>query len=333
MDAAFSRTESPLFISAADLARVLTPQACRDALGRAYADLAVDPGCAAQSLSFPLAAGGIHVKAALAPKTRDCFAAKINVNLPDNPARGLPTIQGLIVLVDAQQGTPLAVLDSPELTARRTAAATAYAAAHGARRDARIAAVCGCGKQAGYQVQALAGVLPGIREWRLHDQAGTRAAALAAVLQEQHGIAATACAALEDTLHGADVIVGCTSTATPYLTPANLRPGCFVAGVGADSPAKNEIAAAVFATARIIVDDLKQCAEYGDLAHALKAKTVTLGAVHATLAQLAAGSAQGRRDEREIVIFDSTGSGLQDLAAARAAYQAALAQGIGLRMG
>ena len=127
MDAKSLVTEPLLYFGAADLARVLSPRACREAIARAHAELARDPDCAAKSLAFALADGSIHVKASLAPGERDCFVAKVNVNLPGNPARGLPTIRGLVVLMDARSGAPLALLDSAELTARRTAATAALA--------------------------------------------------------------------------------------------------------------------------------------------------------------------------------------------------------------
>ncbi len=317
--------DSPLFLSASALARLLTPRACRDALAQAYADLAEDPDCAAQSVAFALADGSIHVKASVAPKTHDCFAAKINVNLPGNPMRGLPTIQGLVVLMDARTGAPLAVMDSAELTARRTAAATALAATFGARVDSRRAALIGCGKQAGYQAEALMDALPGLKHWRLFDLDAARAAALVEELRRGGGVAAEMVGSLEDAVRDADVCITCTTATAPYLAPRHLRAGCFVAGVGADNPAKSEIAPECFAGARILTDDLDQAFAYGDLAHAMQAGTASRESVHATLADLASGRRQGRASVAETVIFDSTGSGLQDLAAAKVAYRLAAA--------
>src|SRR6185503_492842 len=101
------------------------------------------------SVAFLADEGAFHVKAAtLEDISGPRFAAKVNGNFPRNPARrGLPTIQGVLVLADAGDGRPLAIMDSSEVTVRRTAATTAVAARHLARTDASILAVCGCGRQ------------------------------------------------------------------------------------------------------------------------------------------------------------------------------------------
>src|SRR5690348_4322341 len=105
--------------------------------------------------------GGFHIKAAGLVGERSYFAAKTNGNFPGNPARfELPTIQGMIVLADAGNGLPLAVIESASVTAIRTAAATAVAAKFLARADARTATIVGCGVQGEMQLAALAGVLP-----------------------------------------------------------------------------------------------------------------------------------------------------------------------------
>lgn len=266
------------------------------------------------------------------PKSHDCFAAKINVNLPGNPARGLPTIRGLVVLMDAKNGAPLAVLDSAELTARRTAATTALAATLGARAGASRAALIGCGKQAAYQVEALIDALPGLTQWRFFDVDESKAAALADGLRRDSGVSAVAVGSLGEALRDAEVCITCTTATKPYLLPEHLQPGCFVAGIGADNPEKSEIAPSCFVGARILADDVEQALAYGDLAHAVRAGAVSRESVHASLADLASGRSRGRTSESEIVIFDSTGSGLQDLAAARAAYRDAAALGHGSRM-
>ena len=107
--------------------------------------------------------------------------------------------------------------------------------------------------------------------------------------------------------------------------------GCFIAAVGADNPEKWEIDPALMERARVLVDDLDQCASGADLAHALRAGVMTRNDVHADLADLAAGRKRGRENADELVIFDSSGSGVQDVAAAWLAYQAACTSGAGLR--
>ena len=117
----------------------------------------------------------------------------------------------------------------------------------------------------------------------------------------------------------------------PVLTEDLDLGGCFVAAIGADNPEKHEIAPALMGRARILVDDIEACASGGDLNHALRAGVVTKHQVHADLADLAAGRKDGRTTDDELVIFDSGGSGVQDVAAAWAAHQEASRAGVGAR--
>src|SRR5262249_54238725 len=129
----------------------------------------------------------------------------------------------------------------------------------------------------------------------------------------------------------ADICVTCTTSKAPVLTEELALTGCFVAAVGADNPEKHEIAPALMRRARILVDDIEACASGGDLNHALRAGAVRKDQIHADLAELAAGRKHGRMTTDELVVFDSSGSGVQDVAAAWAAYQEASRTGIGVR--
>jgi len=128
-----------------------------------------------------------------------------------------------------------------------------------------------------------------------------------------------------------DICITCTTSKSPILTDDLDLRGCFVAAIGADNPDKQEIAPAVLRRARVLVDDLEACASGGDLNHALRAGAMSKDQVHAELAELAAGRKRGRMTEDELVIFDSSGSGVQDVAAAWVAYREARRTGIGGR--
>src|SRR5205814_1777703 len=105
--------------------------------------------------------GGLHVKAGLLPRDQKYFVAKLNANFPGNRAQsGLPTIQGLIAVFDAENGRPLALLDSIDITIKRTAAASAVAARYLARKNSSVATICGCGEQGRAQLRAIHSVLP-----------------------------------------------------------------------------------------------------------------------------------------------------------------------------
>jgi ornithine cyclodeaminase/alanine dehydrogenase-like protein (mu-crystallin family) len=312
-----------LMLSGAALRRLVTPADAVAALRAVYRALADHRGDQGRSLGFAVALGSIHVKAGLMPGTRAAFAAKVNVNLPGNEARtGRPTIQGVVVLADTADGRPLAVVDSITLTSLRTAATAALAATFGARADSRRLAIIGAGAQARDQLAAFAAAfrLESVAVFDLDDaKAAAFARAAGAGASYRCGAAPSIAAALD----GADLVVTCTTAAKPVLTADMALNGAFVAAVGADNPAKQEIDPALMARARVLVDDLDACAAGGDLFHALAAGTMTRDAVHADLADLAAGRKTGRARADELVIFDSTGSGVQDVALAEAAYRAA----------
>jgi alanine dehydrogenase len=319
-----------LLLSGRDLRRLMSPTASISALRDAYRDLADNRDDSGRSLGFVVEGGSIHVKAGLLPGSRSVFAAKLNVNLPGNEARHrLPTIQGVVVLVDATNGRPLALMDSIVLTALRTAATAALAAGYGARPEARSAAIIGCGTQAHYQLEALSACFP-LEDIRVFDVARAKAEAFARGASSS-ALDCRVMTSVSAACERVDICVTCTTSKVPILTRDMDLAGCFVAAVGADNPEKQEIDPLLMQRARIVVDDLDACATGGDLSHALKTGDVSRDVVHADLADLAAGRKFGRGSADELVIFDSTGSGVQDVALASAAYRAALAAGVGGR--
>lgn len=319
-----------ILLSGRDLDSLLTPKDVIEGLQQAYKQLASNRADNGKSLGFVVEGGSIHVKAGLLPGSRSALAAKVNVNLPNNwVTRRLPTIQGVVLLVDAVTGRPLAMMESMALTAIRTAATAALAAKFGARSDARLAAVIGCGAQARYQVNALRTCFS-IEEMRVFDIDEMRARAFAATIADAD-MRATPAASVSAAVDGVDICITCTTSKQAVLSNDMMLAGCFVAAMGADNPDKCEIDPLLMARSRILVDDLEQCAAGGDLAHALHVGSVSRDQVRADLADLASGLKSGRATSDELVIFDSTGSGVQDVAAAWVAYQAACVSGAGVR--
>src|SRR5262245_53453043 len=152
-----------VLLSGHDLRRLLSPRVAIAALREAYAALADNRADQGRSVGFVIEGGSIHVKSGLLPGSHLAFASKVNVNLPDNwKCRKLPTIQGVVVVSDPKDGRPLAIMDSIALTGIRTAATAALAAQFGARtgKDAKQAAIIGCGAQAKYQLEAFRAVFP-----------------------------------------------------------------------------------------------------------------------------------------------------------------------------
>jgi len=218
-------------------------------------------------------------------------------------------------------------MESGSVTALRTAAASAVAARVLARRDARTATIVGCGVQGELQLAALAAAL-GLERVRLVDADVARARALAERAQAM-GLHAEVASDVHAALRASDLVVTCTPSRRAFVALEDIAPGTFIAAVGADSQGKQELDPALVASATLVVDVLEQCAEIGELQHALAAGLMTRAQVHAELAAVVAGRRPGRTRDDEITIFDSSGTALQDVAAAIAVYEKARATGRG----
>jgi alanine dehydrogenase len=276
--------------------------------------------------------GGFHVKAGLLDLGRQYFAAKVNGNFPENGARfGLPTIQGVIVLCDAEKGCPLAVMDSREITSLRTGAATAVAAKYLARRDSRTVTLCGCGTQGRVQVKALARVCR-LQAVFAYDKSDEQALRFARELTQDVSITVRAVTDFAAAARQCDICVTCTTSRQPFLRSDDVAPGTFIAAVGADNPEKQELHPNLMVKSKIVADLVQQCAVMGDLHHALEAGVLTQADVYAELGEVVAGKKPGRESDEEIIIFDSTGVALQDVAAAAFVYEKAERQGSGVRL-
>jgi alanine dehydrogenase len=319
-------------LSRRDVTELLTLADCIDAVEEAFRLHADKRTLGPGVLGIPTATGGFHIKAAGVAGKRPYFAAKTNANFPHNPRRfAFPTIRGTIVLADAERGTPLALMDSASVTALRTGAATAVGAKYLARRSARVAIIVGCGVQGEVQLAAIAAVRPLARAWVLDtDQA--RAERLAARATAQLGIPVKASRQLRAALHESDVCVTCTPLRQPLVFHDDVNAGTFIAAVGADSHGKQELDPRLLASATLVVDVLAQCAEIGELQHALAAGLMTPAGVHAELADVVTGRRPGRTHDDEITIFDSSGTALEDVAAAIAVYERAFASGRGIEV-
>jgi ornithine cyclodeaminase/alanine dehydrogenase-like protein (mu-crystallin family) len=299
--------------------------------------LAQARGAAGGPVSCRLAAaasgGAFHAKGARLDGPGSSRAAfKVNGNFPGNAERhGLPTVQGLVVLLDADRGTALAVIDAIEITALRTAAATAVAARRLAPAEARRAVIAGCGVQGWAHARALRHVRPEL-ELLLHDLDEGRMASLAARACAELGGVARVAPDFEAAVRTSSVVVTCTTSRQPVLRGEWVRDGAFVAAVGADAPGKQELEPELVARARVVVDDLDACAAGGELQHALAAGLMTRDGVAASLGDVVAAGATVRRREGDVVVLDSTGIALEDVAVAALVYDRAVERGLGWRV-
>lgn len=248
---------------------------------------------------------------------------------PANPARGLPRLLASYALHDAGSGALLALMDGSHLTAVRTAATSALAATYLARAESSRLGVFGTGVQARFHVEALRAFFP-IAEVLAFGRTAAQAGAFAERLGGELGVRARGAASPEEVLAAADIVVTATTAATPLFPGHLLRPGQCVVAVGAFTPRTRELDSEAVRRARVFVDTREGAlAEAGDLLIPLGEGSIGRDHLEGELADLVAGRVCGRRDPREITLFKSVGSALEDLAAANLAYQEALARGAG----
>jgi ornithine cyclodeaminase/alanine dehydrogenase-like protein (mu-crystallin family) len=231
-------------------------------------------------------------------------------SFPGNPAQGLPTVAGVVLISDASNGELRAVLDAASVTALRTGAAAVLAAEVLGRRDATTAAVVGAGVNGRAAARAFSARGHEVALW---DVDPARAARVA----EELG--ASVAPSLEAAL-AADLLVTVTPGHEVLLHAGTLRPGQHVSLMGADGPGKAETESAELVRARLFCDEWEQASHGGELAHAVADGSVSRGDVTA-IGDVLAGSADGRTSDEEITMFDSTGLAIQDLAIALAAIE------------
>jgi alanine dehydrogenase len=238
-------------------------------------------------------------------------ALKWVTSYPGNPARGLPTVTGLVLLSDASDGSLVAVFDAATVTALRTGAA-AVLAAETLGAGAGPAAVIGAGVNGRAAARTFIARGREVLLWDLDEHRAREAA-------EELG--AGVAASREQAL-AADVVVTVTPGHEALFEPGSLRAGQHVSLMGADGPGKAEIAVEELLRTRVFCDDWEQASHNGELAHAVEAGVLERGQV-TELGAVLAGDADGRRTDDEITTFDSTGLAIQDLAIALAALERA----------
>jgi alanine dehydrogenase len=318
-----------LILRRSEVARLLSLEECIAAVAEAFRLQGEGRMAPPGILGMHVNGGGFHIKAAAIDRPRAYFAAKLNGNFPGNRERcGLPTIQGVIVLCDAENGSPLAVMDSMEITILRTGAATALAAKYLARADSKTATICGCGNQGRVQLRAIAGVLP-IKKAYAYDRDPKLAASFARDMTTELNFDVEAAVDVGAAIGASDVCVTCTPSKQFFVRRDMVEPGTFIAAVGADNPEKQELQPELLVGSKVVVDSLEQCATIGDLHHALQKRVMARSDVHAELPEVVSGKKPGRTSDVEITIFDSTGVALEDVAAAVVVYARAVREGVG----
>jgi alanine dehydrogenase len=318
-----------LFLSSREVRGLLTIDECTAAVEDVFRLQGEGKTLPPSVLSVRVPDGGFHIKAGVLSLSGNYFAAKLNGNFPHNPTRlALPTIQGLVVLCDADNGAPLAIMDSRDITALRTAAATVVAAKYLAPPDAGVVTICGCGTQGRMQLIALSRVFP-LRAAFAYDKNSHQASVFSGELSAKLNMPITVSGDLASCIRLSNICVTCTTSQEALIGEDDVHPGLFIAAVGADNPDKQEINATVLARSKIVCDLIEQCASMGDLHHALTAGVVKTEDVHGELGEIVASRKRGRESAEEVIVFDSTGMALQDVAATALIYEKAIRERFG----
>jgi len=323
------QTEGTRLLRRSDIESLLSLRDCIDAVDEIFRLQGEGKVPAPGILGVRATGGGLHIKAGLLPGNRNYFVAKLNANFPGNNARfGLPTIQGVIVAFDAESGAPLAILDSIDITLKRTAAASAVAAKYLARKDSSVATICGCGQQGRAQLRAVLLVLPLMKIYAF-DVNEHAAINFRNELSPELKIDIELVHDLPSAIQKSDVCITCTTANKSFVCKEDVSPGTFIAAVGADNEDKQEIDSALIASAKVVADSLEQSCAIGDVHHAIAHGLMRKEGVYAELCEIVAGQKIGRVADDEIIVFDSTGIAIEDAVAAAAVYERALADGIG----
>lgn len=322
-------------LSQADIASVLTPSQVIERVEEAYLWKAQG-----KTSTFPLVfhefepgISDMDIKSGhLQPA--GLFGLKLVSFFEHNSSKGLPFLQGLVVLFDDETGKPLALMEGTHLTGLRTGAAAAIGAKYLARPESKTFLLVGAGHQSVFQVGAMLSALPHLEKVLIYDpldfqNAKDRASSIRRDAQDiincelPERVAIEAAEDLESAVRQSDVITTATPSRRPLILDAWVQPGTHFSCVGSDMPGKQELDPCILKRARIFVDDLPQCLDVGEIECAIKSGTIDKSQIIGEIGLALSGNVSGRESTDDITVFDTTGIALQDLAAARAALDAA----------
>jgi alanine dehydrogenase len=260
------------------------------------------------------------------------LGAKIVTVFGDNVAKGLPSHLATILLLDADTGALVALMDGRYITEARTAAVSAVSVRHMARPDAAVLAILGSGVQARSHLEALALVRP-LRDVRVWSPTPASRERFVTDMSGHVAAPITAATSAEAAVRGADIVVLVTSSPTPVVDDAWVAPGTHVVSVGACRPTQREMAPALVARARLVVDSRAAAlVESGDVVQGIRDGRFTAAHLAGELGEVAAGRVAGRRDPAEVTIFKSLGMAVEDVVAADLVFRRALTTGAGTEL-
>ena len=309
---------STLFLSKNDMQSLLNMRDVIKAVEQAFKDWALGRASMPPKAYLVLEQGDFRAMPGAIPGAAGM--KWVNVH-PQNQSLGLPTVMGIIIYNDPETGYPLAVMDATDLTAYRTGAAAAIASKYLARKDSRTLGIVGAGRQSYTQVMAHVALFD-IQQINVFDK---RAAAVETFIRSFPGYSVKACS-LEETVDS-DIVCTVTPAREPFLKSDLVRPGIHINAIGADAEGKEELEPSLLKKAMVVVDDLRQASVAGEINVPVSKGLFKVEEIYATLGELVAGKKPGRKDEKAITIFDSTGLAIEDIAVAKLVYEKAKNRG------
>jgi ectoine utilization protein EutC len=320
--------------------RVLTEADIRDAVGMGTDEMSAIEGVyplisagvgsmpPIMRIDVPESKGEIDVKSAHLPGYSG-IAVKVSAGFFDNPAKGLASLGGMLMVFDAETGVPRCVLfDNGYLTDLRTGLAGAVAARHLSRQDSSVVGIVGAGAQARFQLEALM-LVRSVERCRVWARRREQSAEFAEDMSVKLGVKVDVSDTIEAAVVGSDILITTTPSAEPLVTASMLAPGLHVTAVGSDAESKQEIdGEAIMVADRFVCDSVTQSRRLGELRGAVQAGYDVADAVE--LGQVVSGEVVGRAEETDITICDLTGTGAQDTAIASLAVERCVASGVGV---
>lgn len=276
--------------------------------------------------------GEVDVKTAYIKK-KDMFAIKISSGFFNNYQLGLPSGNGMMILMSTQTGVPQAILlDNGYLTEVRTAAAGAIASKYLSKEQVMTVGVIGAGSQARFQIRALK-LVRDFKEVLVYARSTDRAKKYAEDMSLELGIEVKVVDSAEAAVRNSDTVITTTPATEPIIKAEWLHPGLHITAMGSDAEHKQELEGEVLAQADKLVCDTKaQCARLGELHHALDQRVVRDDIQIIELGQLTSKEMKGRENDQQITVCDLTGTGVQDTAIALFAYNEIVNQNLGLNV-
>ena len=270
--------------------------------------------------------GDLRIMPSFSPKLKIAGTKIVNVH-PDNPKKGLLTVMASIILNDAKNGLPISLLDGTYITGVRTGAAGAVAVKYLAKKNAETLGAVGAGAQAIYQIAAITKVR-NIKEVSVFDINDEVIQKLEKTLAREKIKVKIKKASLQEAVQK-EILVTTTPSRKPVVKMEWVLPGTHINAIGADAEGKQELDPQIFKKGRLVIDDWAQASHSGEINVPFKKGIITEKDVSSSLGEIVCGKKPGRKNDKEITIFDSTGLGVQDLYTANLVYQKAKREKIG----